>query len=111
MDLNMEKYTQEYQNRQDVREKLATSKSEALLSPSEKALLELTLPSEYYGYRLRGVVLHTGTADSGHYTSLSYDRESASDTEQHWYEFNDSRVRGFNPDLMQVEAYGGRDEG
>ena len=105
----MEPFSQEYKGRKDIEEK---GKSEAELSVGEKALLNLALPAEYYCYKLRGVVLHSGTADYGHYTSLSYDRESASSQEQQrWYEFNDSRVRGFNPDLMQVEAYGGKDEG
>lgn len=57
------------------------------------------------------MVLHAGTTDSGHYTSIAYDREGTSDKNQHWYEFNDSRVRAFNPTMMQVEAYGGKDEG
>ena len=32
-------------------------------------------PESYYKYRLRGVLAHTGTADSGHYYSFIHDRE------------------------------------
>ena len=111
MDLNLENYTQEYLNKKDIKEKLDSGVPESELSDYEKALLNLTLPPEYYQYKLRGVVLHAGTADFGHYTSISYDRECVSTNEQKWFEFNDSHVRGFNADLMQVEAFGGKDEG
>ena len=39
---------------------------------------------EYYEYKLKGVVVHTGTADFGHYYSYIQVREGE------WYEFNDS---------------------
>ncbi len=111
MELNLEKFSQEYQNKRDIREKLESGKPENELTAEEKALLQLALPPEYYAYKLRGVVLHAGTSDYGHYISLAFDRENTSDQEKCWYEFNDSRVRAFNPDLMQVEAFGGKDEG
>ena len=33
-------------------------------------------PAEYYEYQLRGVIIHMGTADSGHYYSLIKDGNS-----------------------------------
>ena len=30
-------------------------------------------PDEYYEYELKGVIVHSGTADSGHYISLIRD--------------------------------------
>lgn len=51
-------------------------------------------PKEYYEYRLTGIVIHTGTADSGHYYSFIKDREQ-SETEK-WYEMNDHIVREFD---------------
>ena len=40
-----------------------------------------------FEYELKGVVLHYGTADFGHY--FSYIKES----DNQWIEFNDERVR------------------
>ena len=31
-------------------------------------------PPEYFKYKLRGVTIHMGTADSGHYYSLIHDK-------------------------------------
>ena len=106
----MEKYSQEFQDKKDITEKIESGK-EGNLTENEKAMLNISLPHDYYEYKIKGVVIHNGTADYGHYTSLIYDRENASSPDyQRWYEFNDSRVRRFNPDLMQMEAFGGRDE-
>lgn len=33
------------------------------------------MPKEYFEYELRGCVVHTGSADSGHYYSYIQDRE------------------------------------
>ena len=38
------------------------------------------------------MVIHLGTAESGHYYSFIKDRES-----DLWYEFNDTIVRPFDP--------------
>ncbi len=51
-DLDMTKYTQEYLNK-------------VAKSPDFK----LKHPTEYYNFELVGVVVHNGTADSGHYYS------------------------------------------
>lgn len=51
-DLDMSKYTQEYLNK-------AAKSSE----------FKLKHPAEYYNFELVGVVVHNGTADSGHYYS------------------------------------------
>lgn len=34
-------------------------------------------PPEYFKYQLRGVVVHTGSADSGHYYSFIDNRKGA----------------------------------
>ena len=36
--------------------------------------MENDLPPEYFKYKLRGVTLHMGTAESGHYYSLIHDK-------------------------------------
>ena len=68
-------------------------------------------------YELSGIVVHMGTADSGHYYSFSKERlphqkGSSSvpipdDTSSRWYEFNDSLVREFSIKDLEEEAFGG----
>ena len=55
----------------------------------------LKYPKEYYEYALSGVVVHTGTSDSGHYYSFIKDREHPESGK--WYELNDHIVRDFDP--------------
>eukprot|EP01022_Parablepharisma_sp_SALTPOND_P032448 TRINITY_DN845_c0_g2_i1.p1 TRINITY_DN845_c0_g2~~TRINITY_DN845_c0_g2_i1.p1 ORF type:complete len:2060 (+),score=156.24 TRINITY_DN845_c0_g2_i1:5530-11709(+) len=57
-------------------------------------------------YRLVGVVIHRGIADSGHYYSLINDRENPSK----WFEFNDNIVSPFDPDKIKEEAFGGEEK-
>ncbi len=45
---------------------------------------------EYYEYRLKGVVVHLGTADFGHYYSYIECEDGK------WLEFNDSNIRDFD---------------
>lgn len=45
--------------------------------------------------------MHYGTADFGHY--FSYIKES----DQQWLEFNDERVREFDPSDIEIECFGG----
>lgn len=55
-ELDMTNYTQEY-----------LGKKEKLEGKNEK--VEMKHPPEYYNFDLVGVVVHSGTADSGHYYS------------------------------------------
>ena len=100
MDLDMSPYTQEYLAKKEAYEKAkkdilerggadAEDKIEAL--EQEK----LKHPKDYYEYDIVGSVVHTGTADSGHY--YSYIRVQNNEQEQEkWYEFNDIWVREFD---------------
>lgn len=56
-------------------------------------------------YNLSGVVIHTGTADSGHYYSLINDEKK-----NQWIEFNDTTIRSFDLKNLASEAYGGEDK-
>lgn len=58
---------------------------------------------KYYEYKLKGVVIHIGYADSGHYYSLIQERSG----EERWLEFNDTVVRKFNIENLNDEAFGG----
>jgi len=59
-----------------------------------------------YDYNLVGVLVHLGTAESGHYYSYIKERESSSKNYNKWFEFNDTRVTPFDPKNLKKEAYG-----
>jgi len=56
----------------------------------------------YYKYELVGVLVHSGSATSGHYISYIKQRDN-----DNWLEFNDHTVRHFNPNNIPEVAYGG----
>ncbi|KAF8454617.1 hypothetical protein BDZ91DRAFT_747404 [Kalaharituber pfeilii] len=61
-------------------------------------------------FQLAGVLVHNGTAESGHYYSYIKDRHEF--TEQNnpiWFEFNDSEVSPFEPSTIATSCYGGTD--
>ncbi|KAK0737002.1 hypothetical protein B0T21DRAFT_286758 [Apiosordaria backusii] len=72
----------------------------------------LSNPSEGEGpediFELVGVLVHSGTAESGHY--YSYTRERPSSSEQPtWIEFNDDVVTDWNPANLEHTCFGGPD--
>ena len=54
-------------------------------------------------YRLKGVVIHSGTPESGHYYSLIRVEGN------NWIRFDDSRVTEFNIRDLEEEAFGGKE--
>ena len=74
-DINMKEYTTEYLN-------------EAALSCEG-----------YYEYKLKGVVIHHGKAEQGHYFSYIFN-------EGVWYEFNDTSVSIISEDIVKSNGYG-----
>ncbi|KAG6612398.1 putative ubiquitin-specific protease [Phytophthora cinnamomi] len=58
-------------------------------------------------YDLVGVVVHSGTSDTGHYYSFIKDRHDTDN--QRWLEFNDEVVRDFDVDTMGEECFGGEE--
>lgn len=71
--------------------------------PANEALDE-EFPEHYYEYQLTGILVHTGSADSGHY--YSYVKERQSSTGQ-WVQFNDSVTSKFDPNNIATECFGG----
>ncbi|CAI7640164.1 unnamed protein product [Penicillium glandicola] len=61
-------------------------------------------------FELVGVLVHTGTAESGHYYSYTLERPS-SGGEANWVEFNDSDVGRFDPSTIAGQCFGGPSEG
>lgn len=59
-------------------------------------------------FELVGVLVHTGTAESGHYYSYIRERPTDSDT-QTWVEFNDEMVTPWDPASMANSCFGGPD--
>ncbi|KAI9223238.1 hypothetical protein BC828DRAFT_340771, partial [Blastocladiella britannica] len=53
-------------------------------------------------YDLNGVLVHTGTSDTGHYYSYICDQATGS-----WHQFNDSMVTPFDPSTLPEVAFGG----
>ncbi|KAF9905687.1 hypothetical protein EC991_001361 [Linnemannia zychae] len=102
--LDMEPYTIEYLTRKEqAQDGVVSSPSIAQLPDPDK--------SAAFQYNLVGVLVHTGTADSGHYYSYIKDRNGSSpgshDDSTRWYHFNDSRVEEFDVSELPSKAFGG----
>ncbi|KAL2872647.1 putative ubiquitin C-terminal hydrolase [Aspergillus lucknowensis] len=60
-------------------------------------------------FELVGVLVHSGTAESGHYYSYVRERPM-SDARGRWVEFNDSDVSRFDPGRIAEQCFGGFSE-
>ncbi|KAJ5336162.1 Protein of unknown function DUF3517 [Penicillium brevicompactum] len=63
-------------------------------------------PAEPDMFELVGVLVHSGTAESGHYYSYTRERPSLGQ-EASWVEFNDSEVSEFHPHSIPSHCFGG----
>ncbi|SPQ22462.1 4cc22c61-bf1b-4482-8892-2926799c2547 [Thermothielavioides terrestris] len=59
-------------------------------------------------FELVGILVHTGTAESGHYYSYIRERPTSGDA-QTWVEFNDETVGPWDPASMANACFGGPD--
>ncbi|CDW85633.1 ubiquitin carboxyl-terminal hydrolase family protein [Stylonychia lemnae] len=57
----------------------------------------------YYEYELVGVLVHSGSAEGGHYYSFIRERGG----NNRWLEFDDKNVREFDIKKLEVECFGG----
>lgn len=60
----------------------------------------------YYEYELMGVIVHSGTADSGHYYSFIKDRSKGG-----WFKFDDRYVDNYNFESLNRDCFGGEMSG
>ena len=111
-DLDLEEFTQEGQTCKDLNHDLESGKlTHVDLTEEQRKLLLRKVPKDYYKYKLKGVTVHSGNADSGHYYSYIMDREKPDlPEEKRWLEFNDTFVRPFDPKDIPDETFGGEEE-
>lgn len=63
---------------------------------------DLDKPDEYFDFELTGVLLHSGVADSGHYSSIIKNRHT-----QQWFKFDDRYVEPYNIENLKADCFGG----
>lgn len=106
-ELDMSPYSQQELAKQDlIKEMEEKNLAKEDLNDEQLHILQRSMPENYFKYKLKGIVVHYGTADQGHYYSFIQDREGKS---QGWFEFNDTLVRPFDPRDIPDEAFGGED--
>jgi ubiquitin C-terminal hydrolase len=93
MRINMKKWTKAGQA-------LLAAEQAGVAPPAE---LAAAFPEEYFDYQLTGILVHTGSADSGHYYSFIKERDAPGK----WYQFNDRVVSEFDPNAIAHECFGG----
>lgn len=55
-----------------------------------------------FEYRLKGILVHSGVAQGGHYYSFIYDHVS-----EKWFKYDDEDVSPFDPANIETECFGG----
>ena len=96
LEIDLEPYTQEGLDR--------TEKEKERDKSLSKDPVPRRYNDDYYHYKLRGVVIHAGTAECGHYYSYIQDKL------QKWFEFNDIWVREFDTANIPDECFGGEEK-
>lgn len=101
-ELDLTQFTQNYLKKSSQYSNLMTSQDLGQIKP------EVT-DKEAYKYELNGVVIHTGSADSGHYYSIIKTPPTESNDKSTWLEFNDTHVSEFDIENLPDVAYGGNE--
>ena len=79
---------------------------EGLMNKEKKNSVTMKDPS-YYQFELVGILVHSGTAEFGHYYSFIKDREKSSKTYSQWFQFNDHTVEPFEEKDIPNTCFGG----
>ncbi|KAJ3092507.1 hypothetical protein HK102_006495 [Quaeritorhiza haematococci] len=94
-EVNMEPYTLDYLSRKES-------------GPGDT--IEMQIEAQEALYELVGILVHSGTADSGHYYSFIKERSPRfPNAERGWFHFNDSVVEPFDPNNIANLCFGGVD--
>ena len=106
LQINLEAFTREGLLKRDGESETDPLRASGALSVSYDK------PDEYYQYYLCGVVVHAGSANSGHYYSFIKSRQSDQQPDQPspWFEFNDTRVSPFDLSRLERECFGGTED-
>lgn len=101
--IDLEPYTKEGLARLEAEKRRQTDPSVEVPPPYSEH------PPEYYRYALYGILVHTGSAQSGHYYSFIRNRRSRSPTEAGaWLEYNDREIRPFDISKeLEEQCFGG----
>lgn len=103
MEIDLNKYTDKELEKADLLKEMEEMNwNYEDLPEDKKRVYDFKYPEQYYNYSLRGVVVHMGEANSGHYYSYIKDAKTGE-----WYEFNDTVVTQFDPNEMDEKAFGG----
>ncbi|KAH3743698.1 Ubiquitin carboxyl-terminal hydrolase 34 [Pelomyxa schiedti] len=108
MKLNVEPYTKEGLARRERKEQEAAAKAGGA-TPATATTPEEPVNLAAYDYDLVGVLVHSGTADSGHYYSYIRERDTPAGCEPKWFQFNDTTVEPFDPAHIAAQCFGGTD--
>ncbi len=116
-DQNAKQQQQRKQSELEEKEKSAKD-SDSPAAKKKELSRKARKSADYYKYKLVGVVVHNGNADSGHYYSyinVARHEWESSDKYLHpeqdrWVEFNDSLIREFSFQRLETECFGGGQE-
>jgi ubiquitin C-terminal hydrolase len=100
IDLDMSPYCQEVITRNELLKEMdEKSLSVEDLNEEQQIILNREITKSYYQFKLKGIVVHQGTADAGHYYCYIQNREQSSEDkpEDSWFCFNDKEVEKFDP--------------
>jgi len=105
LELNMEPYTSEYISAHDD---LPTEAGAAAGETPSSSIASPPAGNNGCTYQLVGILVHTGTADSGHYYSFIKERRARpGHAEPEWIQFNDSLTERFSPNDINAQCFGG----
>ena len=103
MELDLFPYTSEGIEAKERKERKDDEKDDRSSSNSKGGDATPVQPASYYQYTLSGVLVHTGTCNSGHYYSFVKDRTA----DGGWWSCNDTNVEVLNVDSIKESCYGG----
>lgn len=81
-----------------------------IIKEEEATSIHIPQQHDHYEYQLVGVLIHSGSCDSGHYYSYIKERNKDSQNYGKWFEFNDTTVKEFSTLNLKRECFGGQQQ-